>query len=71
MRKRLVAAAITLILILSSIAPVYAGPIGGGTGPPDLRPPQGRVVVLPICISPANAGPGDGTDPPIIRPPQG
>jgi len=54
MRKRLVAAAITLILVLSSIAPVYAGPGGGGTDPPDLRPPQGRSIVLPICIDDCN-----------------
>jgi len=52
MKRKLVAIAITLILVLSAIVPVYAGPDGGSTGghPPLLGPPQGRIIALPICL---------------------
>jgi len=51
MKRRLVTVAITLILVLSTIVPVYAGP-AGGFDPPPLGPPQGRsiAITLHICV---------------------
>ncbi|MCL2571220.1 MAG: hypothetical protein FWE11_02360 [Defluviitaleaceae bacterium] len=51
MKRRLTAAVITLILVLSTIVPVYAGP-ASGDHPPPLGPPQGRsiAIALSVCV---------------------
>ncbi|MCL2571401.1 MAG: hypothetical protein FWE11_03280 [Defluviitaleaceae bacterium] len=54
MKRKLIAVAITLVLVLSAIVPVYAGPCEGGTEPPLIRPPQGRAIALPISIEYCN-----------------
>lgn len=50
MKKRLVAVVVTLIIVLSSVVPVFAGPGTGGV-PPILLPPAAPAgTSAPICI---------------------
>ncbi|MCL2572793.1 MAG: hypothetical protein FWE11_10370 [Defluviitaleaceae bacterium] len=51
MKRKLIAVAITLILVLSAIVPVYAGPDGGGSDPPVIGLPRGRSIALPITLT--------------------
>ena len=48
MKKKLLAAAVTLVVILSPIVPVYAGPGSGGTGWPPPPGPTPAGITLPI-----------------------